>query len=168
MDSSIVSGLIGGAISVAIVTYLSAKLRDQASDGSLRWGWGLFLLGLLCLVIVVFAVSAFFHDSDVWTDRGEFFAVIGLIVGFGFGAILCFADYFIVRGSYDDQGIEFRTPWTGTKVERWKDLESVRFSAQMGWYVLKFRSGKVIRLSTLLSGHGGVIEKLDQMGFDLE
>jgi len=117
---------------------------------------------------VGFAVSAFFYDNDVWTDRSEFVAVIGLIVGFGVGALLCFADYFVVRGTYDDQGIEFRTPWTGTKVERWSDLQSVKFSTQMSWYVLKFRSGKIIRLSTLLSGHGGVLKKLDQMEFDLE
>lgn len=168
MDSSIVSGLIGGAVSVALITYLSTKLRDQPSNGILRWGWGLFLLGSCCLVFVGLAVGAFFYDNDVWTDRGEFIAVIGIIIGFGFGAICCFAEYFLVHGKYDDQGIEFHTPWTGTKVEKWKDLQSVTFSSQMSWYVLKFRSGKIIRVPTLLSGHGGVIDRLEQMGFELE
>jgi predicted CDP-diglyceride synthetase/phosphatidate cytidylyltransferase len=38
----------------------------------------------------------------------------------------------------------------------------------MSWYILEFRSGNIIRLSTMLSGHGGVIERLDQMGFKLD
>lgn len=168
MDSSIVSGLIGGLVSVAAVTYVSARLRNQPADGSLRWGWGLVLLGLCCLALVGIAVGALFHDDDVWTDKGELAAVIGLIVGFGFGAVYCLVEYFFVRGEYTEQRIEFHTPWTGTKTEEWRDLRSVHFSAQMSWYVLTFRSGKTIRLSSMLSGHGGAIERARQLGFELE
>lgn len=166
MNTSAFSGMIGGAVTFAVLAYWSAKVRGQPSDGCLRWGWGLLLLGLGCLALAGFAFGAFFYDADIWIDRRELFAVIALVVGFGFAALLCFVDYFVVRGRYDDQGIEFRTPWTGTKVEQWNDLQSVEYSSQMGWYVLTFRSGKIIRLSMLLSGHAGVLEKLVDRGFD--
>lgn len=168
MDSSIMSGLIGGVVSVALVTYLSYRLRAQPADGTLRWGWGLILLGSCCLAFVGLAVSAFFYDDNLQTDKGELLAAVGLIVGFGLGATYCFAEYFLVRGTYDDQGVEFYTPWTGSKVEKWQDLQAVKFNAQMSWYVLQFKSGKTIRLSTMLSGHGGVIEQLDQLGVEPE
>ena len=124
------------------------------------------MLGLSCLAIVGFAIGAFFYDNDVWTDRREFFAFIALIVGFGLGAVYCLVEYFSVHGEYDDQGIEFHTPWTGTK--KWRDLQSAKFNASMSWYVLKFRSGVTIRLSNMLSGHGGVIQRIGRLGFDVE
>ena len=80
MDSSIISGLIGGAISVALVTYLSSRIRTASADGQLRYGWGLALLGWCCMAIVAFAGWAFFHDQNVWEDKGEFVAFIGLFL----------------------------------------------------------------------------------------
>jgi len=168
MDSSIISGLIGGVISAIFVAYMTARLRKQATDGTLRWGWGLALLGFLSAVVACVGVGAFFFDDDVWTDDGEFWAVIGIIVMFGFFAIYCLIEYFNTHGEYDDKGIEFHTSWTGTKKEKWQDLESTNFSILMSWYVLSFRSGKVIRLPTLLSGHHGVIGQLNAMGFEVK
>ena len=108
-----------------------------------------------------------FIDADVWEDRGELFAVIALIVGFGSGAGYCFAEYFLTRGGYNDERIEFYTPWTGRKTERWSDLVGVELNAQMSWFVLTFRSGTKIRISTMLSGHGGMLAVLEQKGLPL-
>ncbi len=167
MDSSIASGLLGGAISVILVAVLSARLRKQPSDGTLRWGWGLVVLGLMSLAIAGLAVHAFFFDDDIWTNQGEFFSWVALLIGFGAGATYCFAEYFLVRGTYDDVGIEYYTPWTGLKAEKWEDLQSVKFDGAMNWYVLRFRSGKKIRISNMLSGYGGVIERIDELGIEL-
>ena len=163
-----ISGLIGGIAAVVLLTYLSARLRSQPASGTLRWGWGLALLGSCCLAFLALPIGAIFYDNDVWTNSGAFLPVISLLVVFGFGAVGCFVEYFLVRGKYDDQGIEFHTPWTGTKIEKWRDLQTAEFSKRMSWYVLRFQSGSTIRLSNLLSGHVGVIERLHQMGFDLE
>lgn len=167
MNSSVISGLIGGLVSVAICSYISAKVRGFAEQGTLRWGAWLVVLGFCCLAFVAFAFAALFIDADVWVDRGELFAVIALIVGFGSGAGYCFAEYFLTRGSYDDNGIDFYTPWTGPKAERWSDLRGVELNAQMSWYVLTFRSGNKIRISTMLSGHGGILALLEQKGTPL-
>jgi hypothetical protein len=167
MDSSVLSGLIGGLASVAICSYISAKVRGSAGQGTLRWGAWLVVLGFCCLAFVALAFAALFIDANVWEDGGELFAVVGLIVGFGFGAAYCFAEYFLTRGTYDDKGVDFYTPWTGRKVELWSDLGGVERNAQMSWYVLTFRSGNKIRISTMLSGHGGMLAMLEQKGLAL-
>jgi hypothetical protein len=167
MDSSIVSGLIGGLASVVICAYISTKVRGSAEQGSLRFGAWLVVLAWCCLALVALAASALFIDRNVWVDRGELVAVIGLIVGFGAAAGYCFAEYFLTRGTYDGERIDFYTPWTGRKTERWSDLSGVVFNAQSSWYVLTFRSGSKIRLSSLLGGHGGVLSLLENRGFPL-
>ena len=90
-----------------------------------------------------------------------------MIVGFGSGAGYCFAEYFLTRGRYDDNGIDFSTPWSGRKSELWSDLRGVEWSAQMSWYVLTFRSGNTIRISTMLGGHSGLLAVLEQKGLPL-
>jgi hypothetical protein len=124
-------------------------------------------LGCSCLAGVGFAAWSFFNNSGIWLDRGELIAVIGLFVGFGLCACYCFAEYFNTRGTYDENVIDFSTPWTGRKAEQWGDLESVTLSSA-GWYVLTFRTGTKIRLSTMLGGSHGVLELLDQKGFHLK
>src|SRR5262245_9232326 len=168
MNTSVISGLIGGLASVAICSYISAKVRGSSQQRTLRWGAWLVVLGFFCLAFVALAFSALFIDADVWVDRGELFAVIALIVGFGSGAGYCFAEYFLTRGRYDDDGVDFCTPWTGRKTERWSDLRSVELNDQMSWYVLTFRSGNKIRISTMLSGHGGMLAVLEQKRLPLQ
>src|SRR5688572_26039548 len=118
MGSSIVSGLIGGLASVVICSYISAKVRGSAGQGTLRWGAWLVVLAFCCLAFVALAFSAPFIDADVWQDGGELFAVIALIVGFGSGAGYCFAEYFLPRGSPAHQSIDFKRSGTGRKPER--------------------------------------------------
>ena len=164
MSSSIVSGLIGGLASVVICSYISAKVRGSAEQGTLRYGAWLVVLGWCCLAFVGLAVWALFYDLDVWEERSELFSVIGLIVGFGVGAAYCFGEYFFTRGTYDDNGIDFSTPWTGRKTESWDDLIAVELNTTANWYLLTVRSGKKVRISTMLSGHGGVFRVLDAKG----
>ena len=166
MDSSIISGLIGGAVAVALTTYLSSRIRNAPADGQLKYGWAVALLGWSCMAIVAFAGWAIFYDQSVWEDKGELVAVIGLFLGFGLGAIYSFGEYFKVRGTYDDEEIDFYTPWTGRKVEKWDDLKSAKFSSPMSWYVLTFQSGNKIRISSLLGGNGGVLSKLNELGYE--
>jgi hypothetical protein len=168
MGSSIVAGLIGGLASLLICTYVSAKVRGSAEQGTLRFGAWLAVLAWCCLTFAALPVWALFHDLDVWHDRVELFSVIALIVGFGLGAAYCFGDYFLTRGTYDDDGIDFHTPWSGRKTERWSDLEKVAFNSQASWYVLTFRSGNRIRISTLIGGHGGVLRLLGAKGFPVQ
>ena len=164
MGSSIVAGLIGGFVSLTLCAYISGKVRGAARPGTLRYGSWLVVLAWCCVAFVGLAVWALFYDRDVWEDRTELGSVIALIVGFGIAAAYCFGEFFSTRGSYDDTGIDFYTPWTGRKTERWDDLSEVAFNGQASWFVLTFRSGRKVRISTLLSGHGDVLSLLDARG----
>lgn len=166
MDLNILPGLLGGLVAIAITTYISKNARDSLVDLELRFGSFLIVLAWACLGFSILAFSAFFYDNDVWEKRSEFFAVLGLVVGFGLGAVYCFGEYFKVHGSFNDKGIKFSTPWTGKKEESWNDLLSITFNSSANWYVLTFKSGSKIRLSSLLSGHGRVLELLHEKGHD--
>ena len=153
---------------LVLTRYITSRLRKAPTDGTLRWGWGLQLLGLACLGVVFYVIWAFLYEENLWTAQSEFWAAIALIVFFGSFAVYFFIEFVKVRGTYDDHGIVFHTPWTGTKKEIWEDLQSVDFSNQMSWNILRFRSENIIRLPALLSGTYGVIEITDRLGFKLK
>ena len=91
------------------------------------------------------------HDRDVW-------ARVALTAGFGVGALYCFAEAAFTRGRFDENGITFSTPWTGSTHEKWADLVSIKLNESANWYTLTFKSGNKIRLSRYLSGHLSALE----------
>ena len=164
MNSSVIAGLIGGFVSVALCTYISQKVRNSTIEGQLRFGWFINALGWGCTCFVGLAVFGFFYDKNAWEEPSELLSIVGLFVGFGVGAIYCFGEAFKVEGKFDYESITFHTPWTGTKVEKWDDLVSINFNSIGNWYVLSFESGKRIRLSKLLNGYGDVLKLLREKG----
>lgn len=166
MDSWILSGLIGGLAAVVIGTVFTKAAKRKTTNGDLKHGLLILILALACLALSLFSVWLFFYDKDVHEKTSELVAVLGLFFGFGISAIACFAEYFKVKGRFDSDGIEFHTPWTGAKKESWDDLVSAKFNASMYWYTLKFRSGKKVRLSSYLLGHGEVLAILKERGYD--
>ena len=168
MDSGITSGLIGGLVAVIIGTIITKSTKKKVTNGELKHGVFLLVLATACLTLSLLAAWGFFYDNDVHEKTGELVAVLGLFSCFGIAALACFAEYFKVKGRFnDDNGIEFHTPWTGTKKEHWDDLISAKFNTSMSWYTLHFKSGNKVRLSSYLLGHGEVLELLRSRGFDL-
>lgn len=157
MMSGVVSGLIGGVIAVALTTYIAKRVGRSGQPGQLRFGPFMWGLGVVCLVFAIFPIAVTLlagHDRDFW-------AKIGLFVGFGGGGIYCLLEVALVRGSFNEEGIHFTTPWTGTKNEKWCDLVSLELNDWCSWYTFTFRSGAKIRLSRYLNGHLSALEAAD-------
>ena len=165
MDAAIASGMIGGAVSVVLCTYISKSVRQSEVEGGLQFSTFLIVLAWCCFGFVLFAGWALFNDADARETPSEFYPITGIFIGFGIAAAYCFGEYFGVRGTFDTESIDFYTPWTGRKLERWKDLQSVEFDSLAQWYLLSFKSGKKIRLSNFLSGHGEVLDLVRSKGF---
>ena len=151
--SAIFSGLIGGAIAVALTTYVARRVGKATVSGQLRFGLAMWILAAACLGFALAPVVIIMlgHDKEFW-------AKAGLSIGFGAGAFYCFGEAAFVRGNFDSEGISYSTPWTGSKSELWTDLESVELNNWGGWYTLTFKSGSKIRLSRYLSGHMSALE----------
>lgn len=167
MDSSIISGLIGGLVATLIGVVATKAARRKITHGELKHSALIFILATVCIALSAFAVWIFFNDNDMHQKTSELISVIGLVVGFGLSGLVCFAEYFKVQGVFDAERIEFYTPWTGRKTELWDNLISAKFNPSMYWYTLKFKSGKTIRLSSYLLGHGEVLDILKQRGFNV-
>jgi hypothetical protein len=151
--SAIVSGLIGGAIAVAVTAYISGRVGKSSVPGSLRFGGFMWAVGIACLALALLPII-----MTVLGNNKEFWAKVGLFVGFGTGAVYCFGEVAFVHGEYDADGISFSTPWTGKKREKWSDLAAVELNSWFSWYTLTLKSGAKIRLSRYLGGHLSALE----------
>lgn len=160
-------GLITGAVTVFVITYFTKKAKFGVEDGQLKFGLFIKGLGIACLIFSLVPLVVLVTGNYQVEKPGETVALVGLAVGFGIAAIYSLAEGFLVRGQFDDKGIHFSTPWTGVKKEAWSDLESVAFNGWCYWYLLRFRSGKVIRISSYLGGHGYLLALLREMGHNV-
>ena len=151
--SAVVSGLIGGVVAALLTTYVAKRVGKAGAPGQLKYGPFLWVLGVACLGFALLPIL-----STLAGHNREFWAKFALTICFGLGGLYCLAEAALVRGSFNDEGIVFSTPWTGLKDERWKDLTAVEFNAWCYWYVLTFKSGKKIRLSQYLGGHVSALE----------
>jgi hypothetical protein len=77
------------------------------------------------------------------------------------------AGNYLWKGQFDSCIITFYSPWTGIKEERWENLVSANFNALMYWFVLEFESGKKVRVTPLLNGHGELKRLLKDKGFEV-
>ena len=145
---SVISGLIGGAVAVTLTAYIARRVGNAGAPGVLRFGPIMWVLATGCLAMAVLPAAALVSDPGK-----EFWAKACLVLGFGLSTVYCFAEAAFVRGTFDQNGIVFRTPWTGVKREQWKDMVSVEQNDYCSWYALTFKSGRTIRLSRYLSGH---------------
>ncbi len=167
MSLSLASGLLGGLISIAVCTYISAIARESKIEGNLRFGTFIITLAWGCFAIFLYSIWAAFNATNFPKGSNNLLSIITLFVGFGLATIYCFGEYFKVCGTFNSKIIEFHTPWTGKKEERWDSLEAVEYNSVANWYLLRFNSGQKIRLSKLLKGHGQVLDAIRVKGFDI-
>ncbi|MDQ1815371.1 hypothetical protein RBA41_18885 [Massilia sp. CCM 9210] len=158
--SALAAGIVGAVAAWFAVRWIGARLRTGAGDGTLEFAPFMERLGILQLLgVAVLVWVALSREHDSYT------ALIALTVALAIGGVYCLCEGIMTRGKVDDAGILFITPWGGKRHELWRDLRSVHYRAYCGMYVLKFRSGSVIRLSVLLSGHGAVLQHVRARGY---
>lgn len=158
-------GIIASALTVGLTTYAINSARHSVQKGQLKYGLIIKGLGIVCLICCLGPLWVYLTDNYQVNKPGQATALIGLTIGFGFFAICSIAEGFFVKGNYDESSITFSTPWTGRKSCHWRDLESVTLNILCDWYVLKFKDGNTIRISSYLGGNGYLLDSLRDKGY---
>lgn len=161
MDFDYQSAITAG-LTVAIIGYLTNRAVYGQKKGKLKYGIPMKILGIACLIFSVVPFIMLLAQNYQVDKPGETTALIGLTVGFGIGAIYTLGESFFVNGNFDNEKIEFFSPWSGAKIKEFKDLDNCSLNPFCSWYVLKFKDGTKIRLSTYLGGHGHLIDFLNK------
>ena len=143
----IVSSIVGGLAAFAAVTLITRRVEKGGKPGRLYYGAFMWVTGIggLLMALGPFVALLAGRGGDL---TGWFF----LSAAFGAAAVYCLGEAAFVRGTFDEDGIVFSTPWTGTKRESWKNVASIEFSSNYKWYAITFASGAVVRLSLTLYG----------------
>ena len=108
----------------------------------------------------------------LWRDNvpfasSEATAAAVFILGFVMCAGYLLLENFKVKGEFSDSHVCLTTPWSGCKEIRFEDLVSARFNVAAYWYLLEHKDGSRMRISGFLEGHGELVEKLEQFGYQL-
>ncbi len=160
MSRAIIIGLIGATIAYVVMIGV-AKSRKHSASSDLEYGWEMFAIGMVCMVISMLAASAMVR-SDVFPITREVMSIVACAAGFGICAVYCLVEFFGVKGRYDQSGMSYRTPWRGWRYVTWRNLESIHFSRMTDSYVLRFADGEKLRISKVLKGHGELLELLER------
>jgi hypothetical protein len=154
------TGLFFAFLAWIVVRIMSRRIREGAGDGSLGYSSVVLALGWLLIIFATILTTSMFMGPSAVPDVPR--SVVAAVSGVA-GIVVLFKGV-LTRGWYESSGIRYATPF-GSKVdELWRDLVNVHYNSYCGWWVLKFKSGKKIRLSKLLCGYGGVIDRLRALG----
>ena len=168
MDKEAIIRLVG-AIAGGLTTFyiLSFGIRLAArKDTKRRLYFGGFILGLT-LACTAFTMLMFWVLFFV-DHGGQHVPIFLLIAMFGFFSVYFWGEIVWTKGFWNDEGLGFQSLWNGRRYYEWDDLTGVQFNQSMYWYVLTFRGGKPVRISTYIHGFADLINKIEDMGFSVD
>jgi len=154
MDESAWTGIATViAVPVVLGALLRASARATVPPGVLGYSRALKVFG----VVMGFLPTVLIGVVVVLKPPGpkELPEVIGVMLLFSSLMAALLIEVFRVRHSYDDNGVDYRSPWSKHRAMRWADVSEIRWRHGMKWLDLRTAGGVVIHLSPFLSGLDG-------------
>lgn len=143
-----------------LTAHLERKAAYAAKPGELRYGLAMKISGLLFFLVSAGFTALLVTGNYRVGNPVETVSLVVLIASFGMGAVYLTGRSFFANGRYDGESICFKSPFSRTKTEKWKDLKAVTYNKLFRWYALKFENGTVIRISLYLGGYGYLLKLL--------
>jgi hypothetical protein len=143
------------AVVVTIVTTLLFRASqrpagfDRAADAHvLRHSTAFKLVGWVFGIAPAVGILAL---ASLAKSRSDWIALVAMVVFFG-GVGAALINEGRAKISLSERGVSAISPWRGQTEIEWGEISSVDYSKLAQWFVIKTRSGKVIRASNYLVG----------------
>jgi hypothetical protein len=153
MNSGIAGG-IAAAVVIGIVMNAArgrAKVDTATRSATLEYHAILKvfagLAGILIPAVIVVAVAVAPPKK-----AGDWYAVAGLLGGFGIGGGLFLAECFRKRVVMSPEGLVSHTLWARPLTIRWEEITAVKYSVAMSWFIVEATGGRVVRIHLMLTG----------------
>lgn len=154
------------AIIELILGWISKGARHRATDESGRnilcYGKELKIVGAvvtifwIALIILVFmGVFEGTKEDILWVT-----ALFAFLTTTGIAILI---EAYFVRIVYDETTITAYSPWRrDIRMIPWSDIESIRYSGMMRWYICKTKNHGNLILSSYLMGLDDFLEELEE------
>lgn len=152
----VLSGLVA-ALSVALI-YRFAVHSEAAEKAKLRvveYSRGMKIVTLLLGGVTLFIVYA---ASQAREDQQLMAAIVSLTLAAGYFWLVL--EVAFTRLTYDAKGFVFKNLF-GTQEAEWDEIADGDGPTAMGYIVVLLKSGKKIRLSTMISGLDSFLKKVE-------
>ncbi|MFC6633001.1 hypothetical protein [Microbulbifer taiwanensis] len=145
----VLSGLVACLIVWAMVAYAKSECRREGDIRHLRYGVPFKIFAAL---IIPFSAFVVYGVSQSY--KGQEIPAFLVAAGFAAGSVFFPYQAFLVRFSYDDRFIYYRSPLVGSKKVPWDKLLEVGYSRILqADYIIVDGIGK-IWCSSMLDGYG--------------
>ncbi|HET7228128.1 MAG TPA: hypothetical protein VFJ55_05770 [Chthoniobacterales bacterium] len=144
---SILWGLLM-SLAMGWVARSRSRPRPTGSAQRLQHPTSTLVIGLACFLF--FAAIAIV--SNVFANATTSWKTTTVFVGFALLALPILGDYFAARHEVSEKGLRYGRLLGSGGYMAWTELKTIRFSEAMKWFRLESQSGKVLRLSVMLTG----------------
>lgn len=148
---SIVQWTVWGFAMWGIASWFGRARMKRASPGDqvvMTYPLAALVVALICTMsfgaAAVFSFFASAANAPWWTT-----AIFGV---FALGSLHWLAECWVGRYQLSETGLRYVSVFTGTRFFKWDDLQSVKYSPSMRWFILKDSRGQVARISIMMTG----------------
>ena len=106
------------------------------------------IVALICVGLfgagTVLSLLASAKNAPWWTS-----AIFG---GFLLASLHSLADCWLAKYRLSEEGLEYVSVFSGKRIFRWNELQSLRYAPNMRWFKLENSQGQVARISVMMTG----------------
>lgn len=150
IDSSIRAPL--GLIAIVVPLALRLMSGSAAANGRVRYTGIARWIIAVCASLPLVAAALAATSSREGDARGAL--ILGALAALGICGALAF---WRVNHSYNDKGIDYRTPWSPNRIVSWSDIKEIKWRSAMKWLgVVPADRAPRMHFSPLLAGLDGL------------
>lgn len=147
MTSHLITLALLPLITAVFLRQANARARKNELQFIVEYPMAVKLFAVVNLIPVLYLI---YRSGDAKPDAQ---VIMWTVIGcWGLGGIYLLFEFFGVVISFDDAHIDVRAPWRKRREIPWNDVQSIRYSKGMQWWVVDTASHGKVRLHQYMRG----------------